>query len=574
VRFAVLLAVLLAAAFLLFPLDAPLSSPVTFRDVTKSAGIQSIIISGSPQKNYVLEVNGSGVCWFDYDKDGYVDLYLVNGSTLEALQGKTPRPVTNHLYRNNRDGTFSDVTEKAHVAGTGWGFGCVAADYDNDGNTDLFITNFGSNTLYRNNGDGTFTDVTSRAGLGGGNIWHTGAAFGDYDRDGYLDLYVSGYLDFNVRQPELKTCDYRGVKVHACGPLGFRGAPDALYHNNRDGTFTDVTEKAHVTDKNLYFGFSVVFDDFDDDGLPDIFVANDSNPNYLYRNKGDGTFEEVGVSSGVAYNADGKEMSGMGVAAGDYDNDGRMDLFVTTFANDNYVLYHNDGHGAFSDLSYQSGIGERTIPFLGWATFFLDYDNDGFKDLFDANGHVYPEMDGRSSETYRQPLQLFHNLHNGKFVEASEETGLRRLPLRSTRGGAYCDYDNDGDMDILVSNIDDKPMLLENMGGNNNNWLEMKLVGTASNRDAVGAKVKLTAGDLRQYDHVRAGGSFLSGNDLRLHFGLGQRPTIDSIEIQWPSGKTDRLPGIKANQILTVREGSGIVTSLDKKLRHGLNKTQ
>ncbi|MBV9227650.1 MAG: CRTAC1 family protein [Acidobacteriaceae bacterium] len=527
---------------------------IEFRDVTEKAGIRSLIISGGTQKNYVLEVNGSGACWFDYNNDGYPDLYLVNGSTLEALQGKKPRPATNHLYRNNRNGTFTDVTEAAHVPGSDWGFGCVAADYDNDGRTDLLVTNFGPNILYHNNGDGTFTEVASHAGVSGGNIWHTGAAFGDYDNDGYVDLYVAGYLDFNVKNPELKTCDYRGVKVHACGPLGYRGAPDALYHNNRDGTFTEVTEKAHVVDRNLYFGFTVIFDDFDDDGLPDIFVANDSNPNYLYRNKGDGTFEEVGVSSGVAYNSDGKEMSSMGVAAGDYDNDGRTDLFVTTFANDNYVLYHNDGKGSFSDLSFQSGIGERTIPYLGWATFFFDYNNDGWKDLFNANGHVYPEMGERSKESYREPLQLFQNLHNGKFAEVSQEVGLRALPLHSARGGAYCDYDNDGDVDIVVSNIDDQPQLLENVGGNRSNWLQLKLKGTKSNRDAIGAKVKLTAGDLVQYDRIRAGGSYISGNDLRLHFGLANHATADSIEITWPSGTKQRLTEVKSNQILTITE--------------------
>ena len=535
---------------------------VEFHDVTAKAGIRTITVAGDTRKNYVLEVNGSGACWFDYNKDGYVDLYLVNGSTLEALQGKTKRPVSNHLYRNNGDGTFSDMTEAAHVGGVAWGFGCVAADYDNDGYTDLLVTNFGPNALYHNNGDGTFTDVAAHAGVAGGNVWHAGAAFGDYDRDGYLDLYVSGYLDFNYKNPVLKTCDYRGVQVHACGPLGYKGAPDALYHNNRDGTFTEVTEKAHVEDKNLYFGFTVIFDDFDNDGWPDIFVANDSNPNYLYLNKGDGTFEEIGISSGIAYNSDGKEMSSMGVAVGDYDNDGRMDLFVTTFANDNFVLFHNEGNGAFSDLSFQSGIGERTIPYLGWATFFFDYDNDGFKDLFNGNGHVYPEVEGRlGAETYREPLQLFHNLHNGKFAEVSKEVGLREFAARSARGGAYCDYDNDGDVDFVVSNIDDSPQLLENVGGNQANWLEMKLVGTVSNRDAIGAKVKLTAGDLAQYDHVRAGGSFISGNDLRLHFGLGERQMADSIEIQWPSGKKELLKQVKANQILMIREGGGIVDS-------------
>jgi hypothetical protein len=531
---------------------------VRFTDIANQAGLHEPILSGSIKKDYVLEVNGSGVCWFDYNNDGNVDLYMVNGSTLQALQGKTARPVQNHLYRNNGNGTFTDVTSKAGVQGTGWGFGCVAADYDNDGKTDLFVTNFGANNLYHNNGDGTFSDVASKAGVGGGDIWHSGAAFGDYDRDGRLDLYVAGYLDFNVKNPELKTCEYRGVQVHACGPLGYRGAPDTLYHNNGDGTFTDVTVKANVVDKNNYFGFTVIFDDLDDDGWPDIFVANDSNPNYFYSNRGDGTFEELGVAAGVAYNSDGKEMSSMGVAAGDYDNDGRPDLFVTTFANDNYVLFHNEGKGLFADLSYQSGIAELTIPNLGWATFFADFDNDGLKDVFDANGHVYPEIDGKGNQSYRQPLQLFRNIGKGKFVDVSREWGLRDLPVKSARGGAYCDFDNDGDLDVIVSNIDDRPQLLLNNNGNQSNWIEMKLAGTMSNRDAVGAKVKVSAGDLTQYDHVRAGGSFISGNDLRLHFGLGNRTAVDAIEIQWPSGKTERLSGVKANQCLTIRESQGV----------------
>jgi len=537
------------------------TSSVKFQDVTEKAGLKALIIAGGEKKNYVLEVNGSGACWFDYDNDGYMDLYLVNGATLAELQGKKPVQLhRNYLFRNNRNGTFTDVTDAAHVPGSGWGFGCVAADYDNDGNSDLFIANFGPNILYRNNGNGTFTNATERAGLGGGNIWHAGAAFGDYDGDGYVDIYVSGYLDFDIYNPELKTCEYRGVTVHACGPMGYRGAPDALYHNNGDGTFTDVTRKAGVVDKNLYFGFTVIFDDFDGDGKPDIFVANDSNPNYFYRNKGDGTFEEIGIQAGLAMNADGKEMSSMGVAVGDYDNDGRMDLFVTTFANDNYVLFHNQGGGFFEDQSYQSGIAEPTIPHLGWATFFLDYDNDGLKDLFAANGHVYPEVDGKIAESYRQPLQLFRNTGKGKFAEVSRDSGFTGMPWRSARGGAYCDYDNDGDIDILVSNIDDRPQLLENAGGNRQHWLELKLIGTSSNRDAIGAQVKIEASGLVQYDHVRAGGSFLSGNDPRLHFGLGERSSVDRIEIRWPSGKIERLPGINSNQIVTVKEGFGVMT--------------
>jgi len=543
-----------AGGVLLLPLISNQPS-VHFRDVSREAGITPIVISGGREKNYVLEVNGSGVCWFDYNNDGYMDLYLVNGATLEELQGRASAGKHhNFLFRNNRNGTFTDVTDQVRAPGKGWGFGCVAADFDNDGNTDLLVTNFGPNILYRNNGDGTFTDVTTRAGVGGGNIWHTGAAFADYDNDGRLDLYVAGYLDFDLQNPKSGGCEYEGVRVKACGPHGFKGAPDALYHNNGDGTFTDVTAKAGVVDRGLYFGFAVIFDDFDNDGFPDIFVANDSNPNYLYHNKGDGTFEEIAVTAGVAYSGDGKEHSGMGAAVGDYDNDGLMDLFVTTFANDNYVLYHNDGGNFFTDVSYPSGVAEPTIRWLGWGTFFLDYNNNGFKDLFCINGHVYPEIDGRIRQSYRQPLQLLENIGHGKFREVSEQAGLARMPWHSGRGGAYCDFDNDGNVDVVVSNIDDRPTLLRNEGGSGNNWLELSLAGTVSNRSAIGAKVKITAGDLVQYDHVRAGGSFLSGNDLRLHFGLRMHKRVDSLEIRWPGGKVDRYQNLEVNKILSLRE--------------------
>src|SRR5216684_863272 len=479
-------------------------STVTFRDVAGRAGITPVILSGGPKKNYVLEVNGSGACWLDYNGDGWMDLYLVNGATVAQLQGKAEPQTTNHLYRNNGNGTFTDMTAAAGVPGRGWGFGCVAADYDNDGHTDLFITNFGLNILYRNRGDGTFEDVTVKAGVGGGQIWHAGAAFGDYDLDGNLDLFVPGYLDFDVRNPELKTCEYRGLKVHACGPLGYKGAPDTLYHNKGDGTFTDVAEKA-----------------------------------------------------GVAYNGDGKEMSGMGVAVGDYDHDGRMDLFITTFANDNYVLFHNDGGGFFTDVSYPSGVGEPTVAYLGWATFFFDYDNDGHLDLFCVNGHVYPEVDGAIKESYRQPLQLLRNLGSGKFHEVSVEAGLRALAPQSARGGSFADFDNDGDLDVLVSVMDGKPMLLENVNGNRANWLRVELTGEKCNRMAVGARVKVTARGLMQYASMRAGESYLSSSDPRLHFGLGSAPEAD-IEVTWPGGGTERITGLKANQAVHIRQGRGL----------------
>ena len=529
----------------------------SFRDVAAKAGLNATIVSGGAQKNYVLEVNGSGACWLDYNRDGWMDLYLVNGSTLAALQGKRPAHTSNRLYKNNGNGTFTDMTTPAGAAGRGWGFGCVAADYDNDSRTDLLITNFGPNILYRNRGDGTFEDVTAKAGVGGGDVWHAGAAFGDYDVDGNLDLFVPGYLDFDSKNPEFKTCEYRGITAHACGPLGYKGAPDALYRNNGDGTFTDVTANAGVTDRNLYFGFQVVFEDFDNDGRPDLFVANDSNPNYLYWNKGDGTFQESGVSAGTAYSGDGKEMSSMGVAVGDYDHDGLMDLFITTFADDNYVLFHNDGGRVFTDVSFPAGVGEPTVPYLGWATFFFDYDNDGHSDLFCANGHVFPEVEGTARETYRQPLQLFRNLGNGKFQETSRESGLTGLPRQSARGASFADFDNDGDLDVVVSVMDGKPQLLENITAQRGNWLQVTLIGVSCNRMAVGARVKITAGGLTQTASLRAGESYLSSHDSRLHFGLGGAKEAE-LEVTWPGGRTERAGPIKVNRAIRVREGAGV----------------
>lgn len=534
-------------------LSATSPHAVTFRDVAPKAGLKDVIVSGGPAKKYVLEVNGSGTCWLDYDGDGWMDLYLVNGSTLGQLQKKAPQTGTNHLYRNNHDGTFSDVTRSAGVAGMGWGFGCVAADYDNDGRTDLLVTNLGPNILYRNVGNGKFEDVTARAGIAGGQFWHAGAAFADYDLDGNLDIFIPGYLRFDPQNPELKSCEYRGVQVHACGPIGYIGDPDTLYRNNGDGTFTDVTEAAGVKDRKLYFGFQAVFADFDDDGWPDLFVANDSNPNYLYRNRRDGTFEEVGVQAGVAFSADGKEMSSMGVAIGDYDRDGLPDIFITTFANDNYVLFHNDGGGLFTDVSYASGVGEPTVPYLGWGAFFFDHDNDGWLDLFCANGHVYPEVDGKLREKFREPLQLFRNLGSGKFREISSDAGLHTIQPQSARGASFADYDNDGDLDVVVSVMDATPLLLENHDGNHGNWLRLMLRGTKANRMAVGAKVKVITGSGVQYGFVSAGGSYLSSNDPRSHFGLG--PATDAtVEIRWPGGSTQRISGVKANSQLTIEQ--------------------
>ncbi len=550
------------------------SSKIHFRDVAREAGITPTLTSGSLEKKYILEVYGSGCVWFDYNNDGYVDLYIANGSTLENLAnpaGVKDRP-RNYLFRNNGDGTFTDVTRQAGVEGYGWGFGAVAADYNNDGFVDLFVYNYGPNILYRNNGNGTFTDVTARAGVAGKQlVWSAGAAFGDYDRDGFLDLYVCGYIDFDPRHPPppaQPTCAYRNKVMNVCGPRGLKGAPDALYHNNGDGTFTEVTEKAGVVDKNLAYGFSALIEDFDGDGWPDIIVSNDSMANYFYHNKGNGTFEEIGATAGIAYNGEGLEQANMGIAVGDYDNDGRMDLFITTFASDNDTLFHNDGNGTFTDVSYPSGLGEPTIHYLGMATFFLDYNNDGWKDLFCINGHLYPEVNRLlPDEHYLQNPQLFENLRNGKFREATLDVGLGALQIGG-RGGAFCDYDNDGDLDVAITTIDSHPLLLRNEGGNAaGHWLQIKTVGTKSNRDGIGTLVKVVAGNLTQFDRVRTGGNFLSSNDMRLHFGLGEHREVDLIEFQWPSGAVDRLTHVSADQILAVQEGHGIIPSPYRPLR-------
>ncbi|HMD86024.1 MAG TPA: CRTAC1 family protein [Terriglobia bacterium] len=544
------------------------SSQVTFRDVATEAGITPTLICGNPEKNYIVEVYGSGCVWFDYNNDGYTDLYIVNGSTIENLlhPAAVKNPPRNYLFRNNGDGSFTDVTREAHVPGFGWGVGALAADYNNDGFVDLFVYNYGPNILYRNNGDGTFTDVTAQAGVAGNRlVWSAGAAFGDYDKDGYLDLYVAGHIDFDLHHPPppgQPTCTYRDRMVRVCGPRGLKGAPDALYHNNGDGTFTDVTERAGVVDKALGYGFAVLLEDLDGDGWPDIVVANDSGPNYFYRNRKNGTFEEIGTTAGIAFNGEGQEQSNMGIAVGDYDNDGWTDLFISTFAHDNKTLFHNDGKGIFSDVSYPAGLGDPTINYLGMATFFIDYNNDGWKDIFIVNGHLYPEVDRFfGDEHYLQNPQLFANQANGKFLEVSKDVGIAAL-LLGGRGGAYCDYDNDGDLDMVITTIDSRPVLLRNDGGNRSgHWLQIKTMGTKSNRDGIGAWVKVVAGNLTQYDRVRTGGSWLSGNDMRLHFGLGTRRGAERVEITWPSGRVDQLSNVSADQVLMVREGEGQIAS-------------
>jgi hypothetical protein len=533
-----------------------------FVDATIEGGILGVVVDGSLEKKSILDVNGTGACWVDYDNDGFADLFVVNGSTVEDLKSGKPRRQRNFLYRNQGKGKFIDVTVQAGVAGRGWGQGCTVADFDNDGRTDLLVTNFGANELFRNNGDGTFTEMAQAAGIGGGDSWHTGAAFADYDNDGWLDLFVAGYVafDINVEKNYLPLCNYRTLPTF-CGPRGFRGAPHALYRNNRDGTFREVTEEAGVANKENYYGLGVLFQDLDNDGRPDILAANDGCFNYFYRNQGNGRFKEEALMRGIACCRDGTEQANMGVAAGDYDNDGKPDVFITTYSEDHYTLYKNQGE-MFEDVTREAGLHDVTLPFMGWGTVFLDYNNDGFRDLFAANGHLFPEVDQRFKDThYKQRLLLFENERGEKFRDVSEETGLSGLEAHSARGAAACDFDNDGKVDLAVVNMDERPSLLRNTHDSQNHWLRVRTVGTRTNRSGIGARVEVIAGEFKQVDWVHSGGSFLSQSDLRVRFGLGSFQRVDVLKVSWPSGVVDTLHDLKADRDVVVGEGRGLVES-------------
>ena len=553
------------------------NGPLVFQDIAAQAGLASWHNhTGTAQKRLIIEAKGSGVCLIDFDKDGWLDIYLVNGSTMEALDGKAPSPHA-ALFRNNHDGTFTDVTAQAGVANDRWGLGCAVGDYDKDGWPDLYVTNLGVNRLYHNNHNGTFTDVALKAGValdekvGTVVTDHTGATFGDFDGDGLLDLFVAGYIRYDFGDPPLAgaksvhtaTCQYRGKDV-MCGPRGLNGAEDHLFHNNGDGTFTDVSLKAGVNDPNKYYGLGALFVDVNGDGRPDLVVANDSSPNLFYINKGNGTFEEDGFASGFAFNGAGREVANMGIAAGDYENNGRLDLLSTTFSDDYDLLFRNDGKGAFEDVSYNAGIAAETMPFVSFGDGFLDFDNDGWKDLLIANGHVYPGVDqqpGWGMSFAQRPL-LFRNLHNGHFevVPAVEGTGLAETFVG--RGAAFGDLFNDGKIDVVINNLDGPPVLLRNVTANQDHWIELQLIGgPRSPRDAVGATVYLTAGGIRQRNDVLSGGSYLSSNDLRVHFGLGSASKIDAIEIHWPDGTLEKLPPPAVDHIYTVEQGKGIAVS-------------
>jgi hypothetical protein len=530
---------------------------VQFTDVTQKAGITFKHVS-SPEKKYIVESMSGGVALLDYDNDDYLDIYLVNSLTADMV--KANQKTRSALYHNNRDGTFTDVSDKAGVGDIGWGMGVAVGDYDNDGFDDIYVTCLGPNHLLRNTGKGTFTDVTQTAGVGDPR-WSTGAAFVDYDNDGKLDLFVSNYVDFDVNNlPEFgkgRSCQFKGIPVQ-CGPRGLKGAGDSLYHNNGNGTFSDVSKKAGVADADGYYGLGVICSDFDEDGLVDIFVANDSTPNFLWHNNGDGTFKDIGFASGTAVNENGSEQGSMGVTLGDYDHDGKLDLFVTNFDDDYNTLYHNDGRGSFTDVSYATKVAAVSLPYVGWGTKFFDYDNDGWVDLLVINGHVYPQL-----PSYKQRNLVHHNDRDGTFSEVGAQLGPPFLEKRTGRGAAFGDLDNDGDVDVVINNLDGAAQVLLNAGGNSNNSVLIKTIGVKGNRDGIGARVSVTSGDLKQVEEVYSGATYISQNDLRLHFGLEKRTKVDLIEVRWPNGAIEKITGAGVNKILTIKEGQGLISQKD-----------
>jgi hypothetical protein len=529
-----------------------------FKDIAKEVGI-TVSHTAAPEAHYVIDSTSGGAGLFDCDNDGRLDAVLVNGSTVERLRNGGDPMVT--LYHQEPDGTFRDISKEAGLTRLGWGMGVAVADYDNDGKLDLFVTGYNGNVLYHNLGNCKFEDVTEKAGVRGGGF-STGAAWGDYDRDGNVDLFVARYshLDLN-NLPQFgsnKFCRFKGILVQ-CGPWGLEGETDFLYHNRGDGTFEEVSAKAGVHDDIGYYGLGVIWADYDDDGWPDLFVANDSVPSYLYHNDHNGKFTEVGLTSGVALSGDGLELGNMGVDFGDYDHSGRMSLFVTDFEEQPNSLYRNMGAKGFDYVSWVSGVGRPGYPYLGWGTGFFDMDNDGWLDLFVANGHVYPQIDTLDSgPRYREPLLLHRNNRDGTFDEVSKESGLAALPLHSRRGAALGDVFNTGNVDVLLLNVGEPPSLLKNTNADGYHRVLFKLIGAKSNRAAIGARVTIRAGGAQQFSEVRGGGSYLSQNDLRLHFGLGASAKMESIEIRWPNGNVEPLRDVAADYIYTIVEGKGI----------------
>jgi hypothetical protein len=533
------------------------NSGVQFIDVTAQAGIGFRHVHGGSGTKYLVETMGSGAAFLDYDNDGDQDLYLVQSGDISKSQVTDYQlPFTNILYRNEGDGTFTDVTEEAGVGDKGYGMGVVVGDIDNDGYSDIFISNFGSNLLYHNNGDGTFTDVTLKAGVGD-DRWGCSAAFLDYDGDSYIDLYVTNYLDFTLGNHKFCGDPAKSIRSY-CHPDHYNGVDDILYRNNGDGTFTDVTKESGVFNTEGK-GLGVICLDYDNDGDIDIYVANDSVRNFLYRNNGDGTFTDVTLLIGAGYNEDGKTEAGMGTDFADFDNDGYFDIFVTNLDYETNTLYHNDGGTYFTDLTFIKGLGEASINYVGWGTNFFDYDNDGDSDLFIVNGHVIDNINLLNpSLKAAQRDFLFQNQGDGEFLETATLMGEHFSVEKIGRGTAFGDYDNDGDVDLFITNSNDTPNFLQNDGGNQNNWLMVKTVGQKSNRNGIGARITVVSGDLTQMDEVKSGSSYLCQNDLRVHFGLGKRKVVDRLQIRWPSGLVETYKDVETNQFLIITEGEGI----------------
>ncbi|MFZ0747428.1 MAG: CRTAC1 family protein [Terracidiphilus sp.] len=531
-------------------------------DITASTGIQFEHVS-SPAQKFIVESMSGGVALIDYDRDGWPDIYFTNAQSVEmALHGEKARSA---LYHNNHDGTFTDVTDKAGVGYPCWAMGASVGDYNNDGWPDLLVTCFGGVVLYRNNGDGTFTDVTKAAGLGGDTQWATGAAFGDFDNDGWADLFISHYVDFHLDDlPEFgssMSCKYMGIDVQ-CGPRGLKGSPDSLFHNDRNGTFTDVSKKAGVENAEHRFGLTAIWTDFNNDGKLDLLVTNDGQPNYLYQGNGRGSFEDVGFTSGVGLSEDGARQANMGVALGDYLHKGRMSILISHFDNEYAAFYRNDGDMSFTDVSIPSGIARGTKGHVGWGDAFVDFDNDGWLDFFLVNGHVYPQIDSvPGAARYLEPKLLFMNQRDGSFRNISDEVGSAIQIPQVSRGMAVGDLFNDGKMEAVVENLVGKPMILRPEGGPQNHWISFQLEGVKSNRLALNARVRATAGNLVQLGEVLSGGSYLSQNDLRIHFGLGDHQQVDKAEVLWPDGKVEILTNLAADHFYYVKEGSGVVSS-------------
>ena len=566
------LAILLPFSFLYSAAQLPIRPPkplAHFTDIAQKSGLTvTEVFGGVNTKKYILETTGTGVAIFDYDNDGWPDIFIVNGTTFAPSSSqKVP---TSHLYHNNHDGTFTDVTQKAGLTHTGWGQGVCVGDYDNDGWEDLYVTYYGKNVLYHNNGDGTFTDVSEKAGVAGsGKSWGSGCAFVDYDRDGHLDLMVANYVDFDLSTApapgDRPTCMWKGVPV-MCGPQGLPASKNILYHNRGDGTFEDVTKKAHIDKADGHYSLSVSTLDFDNDDWPDIFVACDSTASILYHNNRDGTFTDVAVTAGAAFNDDGRAQAGMGSTVADYNGDGNLDIFKTNFSDDTATLYRNNGNGTFDDVTYPAGLGLNT-KYLGWGAMFFDFDNDGWPDLLLVNGHVYPEVDSQHlGSTFKEPRILYHNNGNGTFTDISADAGSGITTMNSSRGLAIGDLWNDGQLSAVISNMNAPPSLLVNDVRTPNHWIAFHLIGTSyssasqkfrTNRDAIGARITMKAASRLFVDEVRSGSSYDSNSDTRVHFGLGSVTKLNSVEIRWPSGLLEEFDNLSVDKIHTIKEGSG-----------------